>query len=276
MHTVSPLAQISPEVTLGKNVSIAPFVIIEGNVSIGDHTVIHPFVHIKGPVEIGESNQIFNNVSIGTPAQDLSYKPSPRKIIIGNNNVIRESVTIHAPVNYEDPTISPDTIIGNSCLLMVGSHVAHNTVLKNHVIFANGVLPAGCCVFEDGVFLSGGVLIHQHVRVGAYTIISGGSRVGRDIPPFSLVSSFYGLISGINAVGLRRAGFTIEERNIAKILFKIFKQENSLAPALEKIKETFHNQLDQRVVAMTITFLEGSKRGISSFGEGTEAKESMI
>ncbi|MGL4394386.1 MAG: acyl-ACP--UDP-N-acetylglucosamine O-acyltransferase [Brevinema sp.] len=276
MSNISPLAQISPEVKLGKDVSVAPYVIIEGDVTIGDGTVIHPFVHIKGPVEIGAFNQIFNNVSIGTPPQDLSNRPSPHKIIIGDHNIIRESVTIHAPVLYDDSTISPNTMIGDHCLLMVGSHVAHNTVLRNRVIFANGVLPAGCCFFDDGVFLSGGVLIHQNVRVGAYSIISGGSRVGRDIPPFSLVSSFYGLISGINSIGLRRAGFTLEERNTAKDIFKIFKKENSLNPAISKIKETYSDQLDNRVVKMTLEFLQESKRGISSFGEGSEAKDSMI
>ncbi|MGL4560762.1 MAG: acyl-ACP--UDP-N-acetylglucosamine O-acyltransferase [Brevinema sp.] len=276
MNTISPMAQISPNVILGENITISPFVIIEGNVTIGDNTVIHPFVYIQGSVEIGTNNQIFNNVCIGTPPQDLSYQGSPNKIIIGNHNIIRESVTIHAPVAYDDVTISPHTMIGNNCLLMVHSHVSHNTVLKNNVIFANGVLPAGCCFFDDGAFLSGNVLVHQHVRIGAYVIISGGSRVGRDIPPFSLVSSYYGLISGVNSIGLRRAGFTIEERKIAKEIFKIFKQENALNSALEHIKKTFHDQLNNRVVSMTITFLEASKRGISSFGEGHIAKDSMI
>ncbi len=273
--SISDKAIISSEVKFGKNVTISPFCVIEGDVFIGDDTFISPFVHIRGPVEIGKNNQIFNNVSIGLNPQDLAYKGSPHKVIIGDNNVFRENVTIHAPVNYEDPTISPNTIIGNDCFLMVGSHVAHNTVLKNNVIFANGVLPAGCCTIYDNVFISGGVLIHQHVRIGQNVIISGGSRVGRDIPPFMLVSSFYGLISGVNSIGLKRAGFTVEERKMAKEIFRIFKEYNSLIPAREAIQKAFGDS-NNRAVAITLEFLESCKRGISEFGEGQDAKDSLF
>lgn len=276
MNNISPSAQISSKTKLGNNVTISPFVIIEGDVTIGDNTIIYPFVHIKGPVEIGSHNQIFNHVTIGSPPQDLSYKGSPNKIIIGNGNILREGVTVHAPALYEDSNISPNTVIGNDCLLMVNSHVSHNTVLKNSVIFANGVLPAGSCLFEDGVFISGGVLIHQFVRIGAHTIISGGSRVGRDVPPFSLVSSFYGLVSGINSIGLRRAGFTAEERKIAKNIFRIFKNHPALNSSIEEIKKEYHNDLENKIVKMTLEFLKDSKRGLTSFGEGKDSKNSMM
>ncbi|MGL4676212.1 MAG: acyl-ACP--UDP-N-acetylglucosamine O-acyltransferase [Brevinema sp.] len=275
MSIISSQAIISSEAIIGDQVTISPFCVIEGDVVIGDHTIIYPYVHIKGPVVLGKGNQIFNNTTIGLNPQDLSYKGSSHKIIIGDYNIIRENVTIHAPVAYDDPTISLNTEIGNSCLLMVGSHVAHNTVLKNHVVFANNVLPAGCCTFYDHSFISGGVLIHQHVRIGAHVIISGGSRVGRDIPPFMMVSSFYGLISGINTIGLRRAGFSPEDRKIAKALFRIFKETNSLNPSIETITEVYKNS-DSRVIAMTLEFLQFCKRGISEFGEGQEAKNSLF
>lgn len=267
---------VSSEVKLGENITISPFCIIEGDVVIGDNTVIHPFVHIKGPVQIGKNNQIFNNATIGAIPQDYSYSGSTNNnIIIGDNNIIRENVTIHAPVTYEDKTISENTEIGNNCLLMVGSHVAHNTILKNNVILANNALPAGCCVIEDNAFISGGVLIHQHVRIGSNVIISGGSRVGRDIPPFMIVSSFYGLISGINSIGLRRAGFSTEDRKIAKELFRIFKETNSLNPAIKKINEEY-GTIDSQVIKLTLEFLKGCKRGISEFGEGAKAKDSIF
>lgn len=275
MSNISSHSIISSEVKIGQHVTISPFCVIEGDVEIGDNTIIYPFVHIKGPVSIGTNNQIFNNVTIGLSPQDSTYTGSPHKIIIGDHNIIRENVTIHAPVSYEDPTICPNTKIGNHCLLMVGSHVAHNTILKNHVIFANGVLPAGCCVFEDYAFISGGVLIHQHVRIGSYVMISGGSRVGRDIPPFMMVSSFYGLISGVNSIGLKRAGFSVEERKIAKDLFRIFKETNSLNPALQEIQNTYVDS-SSKVVQMIVAFLQSSKRGISTFGEGQNAKDSLF
>lgn len=275
MSEIFSQAVISSEVKLGNNVTISPFCVIEGDVSIGDNTIIYPFVYIKGPVSIGKNNQIYNNTTIGHNPQDLSYKDSPHKIIIGDNNIFRENVTIHAPVFYEDSTISPNTEIGNNCLLMVGSHLAHNSVLKNNVIFANGVLPAGCCTFYDNVFISGGVLIHQHVRIGEGVIISGGSRVGRDIPPFMLVSSFYGLISGVNSVGLKRTGFNIEERKVAKDIFRIFKEYNSLNPARDEIQKKYGN-INNRVANITLNFLESCKRGISEFGEGQDAKNSLF
>ncbi len=205
----------------------------------------------------------------------MSYKGSPHKIIIGDNNVLRENVTIHAPVDYADESISKNTEIGSGCMLMAGSHVAHNTIIKNNVIFANNVLPAGCCTVYDNVFISGGALIHQHVRIGENVIISGGSRVGRDIPPFMLVSSFYGLISGVNLIGLKRAGYSVEDRKIAKELFRIFKETNSLNPAIQKINEEYPNS-SSLAVQKTLEFLQGCKRGISEFGEGKEAKDSVF
>ncbi|MGL4367090.1 MAG: acyl-ACP--UDP-N-acetylglucosamine O-acyltransferase [Brevinemataceae bacterium] len=275
MPHISPQSIINGNIQIGNHVHISPFSIIEGDVVIGDNTYIHPFVHIKGPVEIGAHNQIFNNVTIGLPPQDTSYQGSSHKVIIGNHNVFREGVTIHAPVSYTDQTISPDTRIGNHCLLMVQSHVSHNTVLKDDVIFANGVLPAGCCFFDNGVFVSGGALIHQHVRVGSYSIISGGSRVGRDIPPFMLVSSFYGLISGINSIGLRRAGFSIEDRNIAKDIFRMFKHYNALNTARQAIFEKYGNS-NSKLVQLTLEFLDQSKRGISEFSDGSQAKDMIF
>ena len=275
MSNISPQAIISSEVTIGKNVSISPFCIIEGDVTIGDNTVIYPYVHIKGPVIIGQNNQIFNNVTIGLAPQDLSGQKSSHSIIIGNNNILRENVTVHGPVFYEDASISVNTVIGNNCFLMVNSHVSHNTVLKNGVIFANGVLGAGCCTFDNNVFISGGVLVHQHVHIGEHVMISGGSRIGRNIPPFMMVSSFYGLISGINSVGLRRANFSIEDRKIIKDIFRIFKETNSLNPAREAIYNKY-NTIDSQVVQKTLDFLKSCKRGISEFAEGQDVKNSVF
>lgn len=275
MLNISPHAIISPDAKIGKNVIISHFCIIEGNAIIGDDTILYPYVHVKGNVEIGKHNQIFDHVTIGLPPQDLSNNISDYKVIIGDNNIIREGVTIHAPVFYQDETISPNTQIGNYCLLMANSHVAHNTVLKNYVIFANNVLPAGCCTFDDNVFISGGVLIHQNVHIGANVMVSGGSRIGRDIPPFMLVSSFYGLISGINSIGLRRAGFSIQERSIIKEIYKIFKKYNALNPAQEAIIAKYP-QSDSLAVRMTLDFLKTCKRGISEFGEGQDAKDSLF
>lgn len=275
MSNVHPTAIISKDTVLGDNVKIGPYVVIEGDVSIGDNTVIHAHVYIKGPLSIGVSNEIFPGSCLGAAPQDFSYRGSEGKIIIGNHNIIREGVTIHAPVGYNDADISKNTVIGDHCLLMVNAHIAHNVVLKDHVILANGVLLAGSCTVYDYAFISGNVLIHQGVRIGANVMISGGSRIGRDIPPFMLVSSYYGLISGINSIGLRRAGFSIQERETAKNIFRIFKEFNSLNGARDAIAVHYPDWQDNKVVRMTLDFLAHSKRGISEFGEGHTAKNSL-
>jgi len=276
MLDISSHAIISPKAVFGENVTIGHFCIIEDDVHIGDNTIIYPYVHIKGSVNIGRDNQIFNNVTIGQAPQDLSNKFSKENdIIIGDNNIIREGVTINAPVLYETHTISANTRIGNNCLLMSNSHVSHNTVLHDNVIFANNVLPAGCCIFDNNVFISGNVIIHQNVHIGANVMISGGSRIGRDIPPFMLVSSFYGLISGINSIGLRRSGFSVQEREIIKDIFKIFKTFNALNPARDAILQKYQDS-DSVVVKITLEFLKTCRRGISEFGDGSQAKKSII
>lgn len=275
MSNVHPTAIISKNTILGDNVKIGPYVVIEGDVSIGDNTIIHPHVYIKGPLSIGISNEIFPGSCLGTAPQDFSYNGSDGKIIIGDYNVIREGVTIHAPVCYDNADISKNTVIGDHCLLMVNAHIAHNVVLKDHVILANGVLLAGSCMVYDYAFISGNVLAHQGVRIGANVMISGGSRIGRDIPPFMLVSSYYGLISGINSIGLRRAGFSIRERETAKNIFRIFKEFNSLNGARDAIVAYYPDWQDNKMVRITLEFLAQSKRGISEFGEGHTAKNSL-
>lgn len=275
MSNVHPTAIISKDTVLGDNVTIGPYVVIEGAVSIGNNTVIHPHVYIKGPLSIGVSNEIFPCSCLGTAPQDLSYNGSEGKIIIGDHNIIREGVTIHAPVAYDDADISKNTVVGDHCLLMVNAHMAHNVVLKDHIVLANGVLLAGSCTVYDYAFISGNVLVHQGVRIGANTMISGGSRIGRDIPPFMLVSSYYGLISGINSIGLRRAGFSVQERETAKNIFRIFKEFNSLNGARDAIAAYYPDWQDNIVVRMTLDFLAYSKRGISQFGEGSTAKHSL-
>lgn len=271
MSSIHSTSIIDPQTVLEDDVFVGPYVIIEGNVRLGRGTKIFSHASIKGPVEIGADNIIYPFVSIGAEPQDIAYKVPSGKIVIGNNNTIREGVTIHAPTAYTDTSLSSNTIIGNNCFLMVNSHIAHNTVLHNNVILANNVLLAGLCTVYEGAFISGNVVIHQGCRIGQNAMISGGSRVGRDIPPFMLLSSFYGIISGLNLVGLRRAGFTVEERASAKEILRIFHQHKSLNPAKDALKEASKDKTN-RMFQITLEFLEGSKRGIATFGSWNEEK----
>lgn len=268
---IHPTASVSSEAVLQDGVHIGPFCVVEGNVTLGTGTQLVSHVYIKGPVTIGQHNKLFPFSSIGAPPQDLAYKGSEGIVRIGDNNTIREGVTIHAPTAYADTTISADTVVGNNCLLMVNSHVGHNTVLHNNVILANNALLAGMCTVFDQAFVSGNVVVHQGCRIGQNVMISGGSRVGRDIPPFMLLSSFYGMISGLNLIGLRRAGFNSEERAEAKEILKIFMEHKALNPAKEAISTKFNGR-NSRAAEITLNFLSGCRRGISSFGSWNDEK----
>ncbi|MGL5722038.1 MAG: acyl-ACP--UDP-N-acetylglucosamine O-acyltransferase [Brevinema sp.] len=268
---VHPTASVSSEAVLHDGVHVGAFCVIEGKVTIGEGTKLVSHVYINGPVSIGKNNVLQPFSSIGAPPQDLGYKGSEGIVRIGDNNTIREGVTIHAPTAYTDATISADTVVGNDCLLMVNSHVAHNTVLHNNVILANNALLAGMCVVYDQAFISGNVVVHQGCRIGRNVMISGGSRVGRDIPPFMLLSSFYGMISGLNLIGLRRAGFTSEERAEAKEILKIFMEHKALNPAKEAIATAFQGR-NSRSAQITLDFLSGCRRGISTFGSWNDEK----
>lgn len=269
--TIHPTAIIGKGVSLAGGVFIGPYCVLEGGIQIGEGTKLVSHVSMQGPIVIGENNIIHPFASIGAPPQDLGYKGAPGKVAIGNNNTIREGVTVHAPTAYADASLSPDTVVGNNCLLMVNSHVAHNTVLHNNVILANNVLLAGICEVFDGAFLSGNVVVHQGCRIGQNVMISGGSRVGRDIPPFMLLSSFYGMISGLNLVGLRRAGFSTQERTEAKEILQIFLEHKALNPSRTAIQEAFSGR-SSRVAEITLSFLAGCKRGISTFGSWNNEK----
>ncbi len=256
MPKIHPTAIIEGNVSIGSEVEIGPHVIIKGNVTICNGTTIEAGTCIYGNVVIGESNKIGPYAIIGADPQDLKYKGEETGFVkIGNNNVIREFVTIHKPTSKES-----ETVIGNNCLLMVGSHVAHDAKVGNEVVLVNNALLAGFSVVEDGAFVSALIGLHQHTRIGKYAIIGALSKITQDIPPFTMAVGIPAEVVGINSVGLRRKGFTVEQRNRIKECYKIiYKSEYTIRQAAEKLLEIFP---DDEVVKYISDFILSSKRGI--------------
>lgn len=225
-----PTAIVDPSAKIGADVEIGPFSVIGPQVRIGDRTVIQSHVVIQGDVAIGAGNFIGHGAIIGAPPQDLSFSPERKtKIGIGNENVIREHCTIH-----RGSAEGSVTKIGDKNFLMAGAHVGHNCEIGNNVIIANNCLLGGHVRVDDGAFLGGGCVFHQHMHVGRLVVAQGGSAFGKDIPPF-VIAAERNYVFGLNVVGLRRAGFSAQDRDEIKAAFKlIYLSGLNISQALEK------------------------------------------
>jgi UDP-N-acetylglucosamine acyltransferase len=213
---IHPMAIVDPNAKLGADVHIGPFSIIGPHATIGDNTIVQSHVVIEGEVTIGHGNFIGHGAIIGAPPQDVSFSPERKtKVEIGGDNVIREYCTIHRG--------SPDrssTKIGDKNFLMAGAHIGHNCLVGNNVIIANNCLLAGHVLVDDGAFLGGGSTFHQFMHIGRLVMVQGSSAFGKDLPPF-VIAAERNCVFGLNTVGLRRAGFSVNDRNEIKAAFQL-------------------------------------------------------
>lgn len=239
-------AIISPQAKLGQNVEIGPFCIIGDDVEIGDNSVLKSHIVIEGNTKIGKNNIIFPFATIGVVPQDLKFSGEKARLIIGDNNKIREHVTIH--LGTQDGIM--ETRVGSNCLLMVGAHIAHDCIVGNNVILANNATLAGHVEVADNVVIGGLAAIHQFVRIGNGAMIGGLSGVVSDILPYATVNGERAFVSGLNLIGLKRRGFERTEihalRNFFKKLFNEDKEENFLSRA-RKIEKEFNSKLVKEV-----------------------------
>jgi len=253
---IHPTAVIASGADIGEDVTIGPYSIIGENVRIGDGCRIGSSVLIEGYTEIGKNNHIFHGASIGTIPQDLKYRGARTFVKIGDNNTIREYVTINSATNEGE-----STIVGNSNLLMAYVHVAHNCVIGNNVILANAVNLAGHVKVHDYAIVGGIVPVHQFVEIGEHAFIGGGSRIPKDVPPFIKVVGNPPRVNGMNSVGLMRRGFTLEQRVLLKRAYCIlYRSGLNVSQAIEKI-ETELPQTEE--IKMLVDFIKNSKRGIT-------------
>jgi UDP-N-acetylglucosamine acyltransferase len=255
--SIHPTAVVHPGARVADGVEIGPYSVIGEHVTIGAGTRIASHVLIEGWTTIGERNQIHSFSSIGTPPQDIGYKNEETYLIIGDDNVIRESATVHRATTKEDRK----TVIGNRNFLMAYSHVAHDCKLGNSIIMANSVALGGHIVIGDHAILGGIVAVHQFARIGAYAIIGGQSAVTLDIPPYVSAAGNRAQLYGLNLVGLKRKGFDDPTIATLKKAYKIiFRSGLTQDEALRKTLEEFS---DCREVNTLVEFIRASKRGVT-------------
>ena len=248
-------AIIDPSATIGENVSIGPWTVIGPDVVIGDNCQIASHVVIRGPSVIGANNKVYQFATIGDDTPDLKYKGEPTKLIMGDNNVIREGVTIHRGTVQD----RSETVIGNNNLLMAYAHVGHDSLIGNHVIMVNNSSLAGHVTVGDWAILSGYALIHQYVSVGAHSFIGPAAFSYHDVPAFVTAFGSPAEPRTINKEGLKRRGFTADQIALANKAYKLlYRRGLSLEEGIEAIAELG----DDVVIQTLLNSLKTSTRGI--------------
>ncbi|MDR0657743.1 MAG: acyl-ACP--UDP-N-acetylglucosamine O-acyltransferase [Mediterranea sp.] len=252
---ISPLAYIHPEAIIGENVEIAPFVYIDKNVTIGNNNTIMANANILYGSRIGNNNTIFPGAVIGAIPQDLKFRGEETTAEIGDNNTIRENVTVN-----RGTAAKSKTVVGNNNLLMEGVHVAHDAIIGNGCIIGNATKMAGEIIIDDNAIISAAVLMHQFCRVGGYVMIQGGSRFSKDIPPYIIAGRDPIVYSGINIIGLRRRNFSNEAIEKIHNAYRIIYQSGlNITDALIKVETEIDTCPE---TAYIVNFIRSSERGI--------------
>jgi len=252
--SIHPTAIIDETAHIDDNVSIGPYVVVGPNVQIASGVKIGAHAIVSGPTQIGQDCQIFPHAVIGGDAQDKKFKGEEAFLKIGQRNTFREFATINRG------TAGGSTVIGDDNLFMAYTHVAHDAVIGNHCVFANSANIAGHVRIEDNVVLGGLVGVHQYCRIGRCAMVGGGGMAAQDVPPFTIGQGDRARLFGLNIVGLRRNGFSLDVVNALKGAYReLFHQGLPLRIALEQVREVYAEVPE---VMELVTFIEASTRGI--------------
>ncbi len=233
---IHPTAIVEPGAQLGAGVQIGPFCHVGPHVVLGDESRLVSHVVLAGHTTIGPRARIFPFASIGNPPQDLKYAGEPTQLIIGSDCTIREGVTMN-PGTVQGTS---RTVVGDRCVFLANSHVAHDCVVGNNVVMSNNVMLAGHCKIGDFVILGGGAGVHQFVRIGAHAFIGGLSGVENDIIPYGMALGNRAHLAGLNIIGLRRRGFTRDQIHDLRRAYRLlFANEGTLKERVEDVAEEF-------------------------------------
>lgn len=254
MNQIHPLAVVHPNAKLGDNNVIGPFCVIDENVVLGNNNKLLNSVTLHYGARIGDNNEFFPGASISTKPQDLKFRGEDTLCEIGNNNSIRENVTISRGTASKGTTK-----VGNGNLLMENMHIGHDCVVGNNCIIGNTTKLAGEVVIEDCAIISACVLIHQFCKVGGYGIIQGGTRFSVDVPPFIVVGKEPAHYCGVNLIGLRRRGFTNETITAIHDAYRTLYGAPTLKEGIAAL-EVQENR--PKEVDMIINFCKTSERGV--------------
>ena len=255
MAKISPLAYIDPEAVIGENCEIGPFCFIDKNVVIGDNNVLMNSVTLLNGTRLGSGNTLFPGAVIGAIPQDLKFRGESTTVEIGDNNKIRENVTIHRGTASKGKTV-----VGSNNLIMENAHIAHDCVFGSNIIMGNSTKLAGEVIIDDCAIISAVVLVHQFCRIGGYTMVQGGCRTSKDIPPFIIGGKEPIAFAGLNIVGLRRRQFPRDViENIHDAYRLIYNSNLTVQEALEQIR--FGIPMSKEIQYI-IDFVSSSQRGI--------------
>lgn len=250
---IHPTAVIDPQAQLDATVTVGPFAVIEAGVRLAAGCVVGPHVHLCGCTEVGEGNRFHAGCVIGDAPQDLKYHDESTGLEIGPRNIFREHVTVHRSNKMEERTR-----IGAGNFLMAHAHVGHNCVIGDQNIIANGALLAGHVTLADRAFISGNCLLHQFVRVGTLAMMQGGAGISKDLPPF-MVARGNNHVCGLNTVGLRRAGYSSEQRLELRRLYHVLLRSNRRSQeAWREASARFTGP----AAKLVLDFVAASQRGI--------------
>lgn len=254
---IHPTAIIDPRASVAEDVEIGPYTIVGPEVEIGAGSWIAPHVVIKGPTRIGRENRIFQFSTVGEDTPDLKYKGEPTRLLIGDNNTIREGVTIHRGTVQD----RSETRIGNNNLVMSYVHIAHDCVVGNNTILINNASLAGHVVVDDWAILSGYSLINQFSRIGAHSFVGMGSWIKHDVPAYVTVQGTPAEAKGINAEGLRRRGFTAEQISAIRQAYKVvYRHGLNLEEAIGELEQRQQQQPELELLVLSLR--NSSTRGI--------------
>lgn len=253
MASIHPTAVISDDVKLGDNVDIGPFCVLEGNITIGDNAILKSHVSLAGNTTIGSGLKVYPFASIGNDPQDLKFKGEDTRLVIGDNCIIREGVTI----NPGTTTGSVETRIGNNCVLLANSHVAHDCVVGDNVILSNGVLIAGHVSVGNHVIMGGGSAVHQFTRIGDHAFVGGLAGIENDIIPFGISLGNRAYLGGINLIGMKRHGIARDSIHAVRQAYKdlFVEQDETLQVRLDSLSPEL---LEDPQVARIVTFIQAA------------------
>ncbi|MBU0637599.1 MAG: acyl-ACP--UDP-N-acetylglucosamine O-acyltransferase [Planctomycetes bacterium] len=272
MSEIHPLAFVDPRAELADDVRIGPFCQVGRDVMLGPGCVLHGQITILGPSQIGARNVFHQGCVIGAAPQDLKYKGGPTRLVVGDDNIFREQVTVHRGTEV-DRQSNGTTCVGNHNLFMVGVHIAHDTVVHNHVILANAVQVAGHVSIEDYVNVGGASAMHHFVTVGRNAFVAGMTRITHDVPPYVKVLGYDAAVRGVNVEGMRRWHIADESIDAVKEAFRLLyarRTERSPGQTLAALREIERDGLlDDQHVRYLVEFLR-RKLEIGVFGRVRE------
>jgi UDP-N-acetylglucosamine acyltransferase len=255
---VHALAVVDQRAELAEGVEVGPGAVIGPHVRVGARTVIGAHAILDGHLVIGADNRIFSHAVLGTPPQDINYRDEPTRLQIGDRNLIREFATVHRGT----PRGKGVTTIGSDVFLMAYAHIAHDNLIEDHVVVANGAQIAGHVTLGEYAIVGGCSAVHQFVRVGPHAFIGGGSVVVMDVPPFCKATGNRARLHGLNTIGVRRRGFDADDVRHLRRAYRLAFQSNLLVhEAADRIEREITPQC--RAASMLAEFLRTSRRGIT-------------